>query len=62
MEDFRGWKNSLSSRQNVEFKTYPTLNHLFIEGTGKSTPEEYQTAGHVAEFVIYDLAHWIKKY
>jgi dienelactone hydrolase len=61
MEDFLGWKNSLSSRQNVEFKTYPTLNHLFIEGHGKSTPTEYQNVGHVANVVIDDIANWIKK-
>lgn len=61
MENFRIWQNSLSSRKNVEFKSYPKLNHLFIEGEGKSTPDEYLTAGHVAEVVINDIADWIKK-
>ena len=61
MEDFQGWKNILSSRQYVEFKSYPKLNHLFIEGDGKSTPKEYQKAGHVAEIVMNDIANWIKK-
>jgi dienelactone hydrolase len=60
MEDFKGWKNSLSSRQNIEFKTYPKLNHLFIEGEGKSTPDEYQKVGHVSEAVVSDIAAWIK--
>ena len=62
MEDFKGWKNSLSSRENIEFKTYPKLNHLFIEGEGKSTPDEYQKVGHVAETVVSDIATWVKKH
>lgn len=61
MEDFQIWKNSLSSRKNVQFKSYPKLNHLFIEGEGKITPNEYLTAGHVAEIMINDIANWIKK-
>jgi fermentation-respiration switch protein FrsA (DUF1100 family) len=61
MEDLAGWKKYLSSKPNVEFKTYPKLNHLFIEGEGKSTPQEYNVAGHVAEIVIDDIAGWMKK-
>jgi fermentation-respiration switch protein FrsA (DUF1100 family) len=61
MEDLENWKKYLSSKQNVEFKTYPKLNHLFIEGEGKSTPQEYNVAGHVDEIVIDDIAGWMKK-
>ena len=61
MEDLAGWRKYLSSKPNVEFKTYPRLNHLFIEGEGKSTPKEYNVEGHVAEIVIDDIAGWIKK-
>jgi hypothetical protein len=61
MEDLAGWKKYLSSKSNVEFKTYQRLNHLFIEGEGKITPQEYNVAGHVAEIVIDDIAEWIKK-
>jgi len=59
-DDFDGWKNALSSRKDVEFKFYPKLNHLFIEGKGKSTPAEYSQASHVAKYVIDDIAAWIK--
>jgi hypothetical protein len=45
---------------NVTFKLYPKLNHLFIEGEDRSTPAEYQHAGHVAEIVIRDIAEWIQ--
>jgi dienelactone hydrolase len=61
MEDLAGWKKYLSSKPNVEFKTYPKLNHLFIEGEGKGMPQEYNVAGHVAEIVIEDIAAWMKK-
>ncbi len=59
-EDFEGWRRVLSERDDVSFKLYPSLNHLFIEGEGKSTPDEYRVAGHVAAGVIEDLASWLK--
>ena len=58
--DFQLWKKSLSSRNNVEFRHYPKLNHLFIEGEGKSTPDEYRVSGHIAPNVINTIAYWIK--
>ena len=61
MQDFSNWQRALASRTNVEFKSYPRLNHLFIAGTGKSTPAEYQIAGNVSGQVIEDLAEWIKR-
>jgi len=61
MEDFAGWKKALSGRANATFKSYPKLNHLFMEGQGKAKPEEYTKTGHVAKEVIDDLAAWIKK-
>ena len=57
--DFDGWKAALDSRPSVSFKLYPDLNHLFITGKGKSTPAEYEQAGHVAEAVVADIAEWI---
>jgi dienelactone hydrolase len=61
MEDFQLWKSALVSRENVQFKSYPKLNHLFIEGEGKSMPAEYEKRGEVAKEVIEDIAQWIKK-
>lgn len=61
MTDFERWKAALTDRNNVEFKSYPKLNHLFIEGEGKSIPSEYEKGGHVAAYVIEDIASWIKK-
>lgn len=59
MEDFEGWKKALASRTDVTFKSYPKLNHLFMEGEGPSKPAEYLRAGYVAQDVIEDIAGWI---
>jgi dienelactone hydrolase len=59
--DFERWKTGLATKKNAEFKLYPTLNHLFLPGTGKSLPTEYSTPGHVPVEVIDDIAAWIKK-
>ncbi len=60
MIDFNLWKNALGKSNNVTFHSYPKLNHLFMEGEGKSTPAEYETPGHVAEHVIDDIVKWVK--
>jgi hypothetical protein len=57
--DFEGWQASLSSRPGVQLTLYPDLNHLFMAGEGKSTPAEYDVAGHVAEAVVEEIASWI---
>lgn len=57
--DFAGWKKGLASRNNVQFISYPNLNHLFIEGEGKSSPAEYSNVGHVSEAVVDDIANWV---
>jgi hypothetical protein len=44
----------------VTFKSYPDLNHLFVTGTGKSTPAEYEKPGKVSETVMNDIAAWVK--
>lgn len=59
LEDFQGWQQGLASQTQVTFRLYPQLNHLFIAGEGKSTPEEYQIGGYVEAEVIKDLASWI---
>lgn len=59
MKDFEGWKSALGSRKDVTLKSYPALNHLFIAGSGKSKPAEYQAPGHIAGEVIEDIAQWV---
>ena len=59
MVDFANWKAALGGRKDVTLKSYPALNHLFMEGTGKSTPSEYTQAGHVAAEPVNDIARWV---
>jgi hypothetical protein len=59
MEEFSRWKSALADRTDVVFHSYATLNHLFVSGTGKSVPAEYNTPGHVSEAVVRDVATWI---
>ncbi len=61
MADYNLWYKSLSHKKNVSLKSYPELNHLFMEGTGKSTPGEYLEPKNISNYVIQDIANWIKK-
>jgi fermentation-respiration switch protein FrsA (DUF1100 family) len=58
MNDLGMYKRSLTGK-NVTFKSYPALNHLFLEGTGPSTPKEYDKAGKIPDYVIDDIARFI---
>lgn len=59
MKDFSLWQQVLQGKSDVEYRSYPSLNHLFMEGEGPSTPLEYQTKSHVAGYVIDDMATFI---
>lgn len=61
LKDFNTWKEKLKGLKNIKFKSYPDLNHLFISGKGKSSPEEYENEGHISEEVIEDISSWIKE-
>src|SRR5271170_7661838 len=58
-EDIRIWQTGLKGDAKVRLDTLPTLNHLFIAGTGKPGPAEYATAGHVDVAVIGTIASFI---
>lgn len=58
-DDFNLFKESLTS-ENFTLKVFPNLNHLFIEGTEKSTPAEYNVAGNVSIKAIIEFEKWIK--
>ncbi len=61
IKDFEVWKDTLKDKANVTLKLFPKLNHLFIAGEEKSTPQEYNVEGHVSADVIKEIALWIKK-
>ena len=59
MQDFAMWKLGMFGKKNVTFLSYPTLNHCFMEGTGKSMPMEYNHPARVSEKVMEDIAKWV---
>ena len=59
MADFAAWKSAIGEKTNAVLKSYPKLNHLFLEGSGTPTPAEYMKLGHVPEYVISDISKWV---
>jgi dienelactone hydrolase len=59
-KDLALWKAGLGGRKDVTFRTYPTLNHLFVAGEGPGTEAEYRKPGHVAPEVLDEIAKWMK--
>jgi uncharacterized protein len=58
-QDIRHWQDGLKGDAKVKVETFPTLNHLFIAGTGKPGPAEYDTPGHVDGAVVGAIASFI---
>jgi uncharacterized protein len=58
--DFAGWREAVGARDNVTLELMPSLNHLFMVGVGKSTPNEYAIPGNVAEQAVQKIADWVK--
>lgn len=59
-KDYKLYRRALKDLENVTFKWYKNLNHLFMTGEGKATPAEYAKAGHVDSAVIKKIAKWVK--
>jgi uncharacterized protein len=57
--DFGMWKSALGKREDVTFRSYAKLNHLFIAGEIKSSPAEYRIPGNVDAQVVADIASWL---
>lgn len=60
-KDFNLWKQTLKNDKTAVFKFYPALNHLFITGSGKPSPKDYETKGKVDEQFLKDLTDFILK-
>jgi len=60
-KDYDLYQDTLRNRKNVTFRWYKKLNHLFMPGKSKATPQEYAKPNHVDEQVIQDLVKWIKE-
>lgn len=59
MKDFELWRSALRERPATSFQSFPSLNHLFVTGSGPSTPVEYGQPGFVSEDVIAAIHDWI---
>jgi uncharacterized protein len=57
--EFGLWKKRLRGRPRTALRLYPTLNHLFVAGSGPSTPAEYSKPAHVDGEAIKDIARFI---
>ena len=61
--DFEKYKEILTNHENASFKLYPNLNHLFmptVYGDIKKAKKEYKKAQKIEEYVINDIADWVK--
>jgi hypothetical protein len=59
MKDFELWKAAVGSSKGVVMKSFPSLNHLFVAGEGKSTTQEYSRPGHVQADVVTEIARFV---
>lgn len=57
--DFLEWKTILKGKENVTFRLYEGLNHLFMRSNGQKDVTEYDTKSSVDATVINDIADWI---
>jgi dienelactone hydrolase len=60
LDDYALFEKALAGKSNATLRRFANLNHLFMDGKGKATPEEYQKAGHVDKEVIETIAAWVK--
>lgn len=62
LSEFEKWEGGLRIiGDKGKFVTFEGLNHLFMSGEGKSTPEEYLTKGRVDKEVIDSIAEFIEE-
>ena len=57
--DYDLWQSAFDQYSDVHFRFYDNLNHLFMSGTGKSIPDEYQQKNTVDTAVGNDIASFV---
>lgn len=53
------WQRALAGHENATLRTYPAMDHLLLDGSGRASPAEYAVPGHVDPHLVADLAAWI---
>ena len=61
-KDYPLWQQVLAGKDNVQFRLYDGLNHLFMPNNGKQDTTEYDIKGHVEQKVIDDIAAFIRQH
>jgi len=61
MSEFELWKKAMQKSCCSTFISYPKLNHLLMEGEGISQPNEYNKPNNIPEYVVDEIATWVKK-
>ncbi len=59
MNQFEGWRKALLHRSDVEFISYPNVNHLLTEYEALSIGMEYGNPANVSADIIQDIIDWI---
>jgi len=59
--ELQGWQRALVGQPNVTIKTYSSMDHLLLDGSGPATPAEYSVPGHVDPQLVADIAAWIRQ-
>jgi predicted esterase len=59
--DFSTWKKVFTGKQNVSFKLYEKLNHMYTEGEGDCLPSEYMISANIPQYVIDDIGAFVNK-
>jgi hypothetical protein len=54
------WLAAVGPRNDIVVKRYPSLNHLFMFGSGTPGPADYRRLEHVDPQVVTDIATWVK--
>lgn len=62
MEDFRNWQRLAAARKDVATKSYPKLDHLFLEGEGPARDSDYAVPRNVARYVVDDIIAFVKNH
>ncbi|MDE7298185.1 MAG: alpha/beta fold hydrolase [Lachnospiraceae bacterium] len=57
--DYAAWQTILEGKENVSFRLFEGLNHLFMPSNGAMDITEYDQESHVSEEAIQAIAEWI---
>jgi dienelactone hydrolase len=60
-DDLDAWLKGLHGRRGVTVVRFPKANHLFLDGTGRPNPLEYNRPAHVDPKLIGTITAWIDK-